>query len=789
MKQVKSSATTDPFGDVAIFATSVPKKTFWANIRQRVSFFAIAKYLFFGALFYLLFLSVVAGHSINFVLAFLWALVWCNQNVFILSVLIIPAGFLAGMAIVPIGFFLIACAILCFCFLMHKIFKKPLNLLTTSIYLFICQLPFLVLSVEPDLVASLFINAALTVIFFVAVVNFLQPMLLRKHKIKLNTDEVLCGIVLLIAIASGLSQAAIAGINFGSLFVFFAIALVCFCFKNFFCIVLACVIGLGYVAAGAGASMLALFVLFALTLFAFCKAGKYYAIFAALLVACAFVFFLDVIVVNQIATAVIMAVACLLFLLVPNKLMQAIQEVFDKEQRTAATAIAFYHKKAMQKKLQKTSQCFLAIENVFKKNAHHTVDTKNAKRIVTDEIIDRVCKNCKNYARCFANSDDLSIDKIVQNTFERGKSTLLDISPAMMGRCQNVAQIITMAHDLSIKCRTFNSEQENKSVGTTVVASQMREVAKTIDALAASIVSQKIFDETIAYKIESALIYANLPITQVLCEEADNGRLVVSLAFKKGYINHKLVESVVSKTLKRQYQVISGIKTNSVLEDALILQASPPLDVIFGVASEAKAGSKSSGDCHSFKKSEDYKVNMLLCDGMGSGEKARKISEQATELLEVFCSAGMDSGVSLESVNKLLSLEGEENFVAIDMCQVDLFLGIAQFFKLASPESVVLSRGLYSVVKGNSLPIGASLQTTASMEVKSISSGDIIVFMTDGIKDAIGNINEVVNLIMQLNSTNPQEIADWLLKEAKRRGGGIMADDGAVLAARIFEKL
>ena len=178
---------------------------------------------------------------------------------------------------------------------------------------------------------------------------------------------------------------------------------------------------------------------------------------------------------------------------------------------------------------------------------------------------------------------------------------------------------------------------------------------------------------------------------------------------------------------------------------------------------------------------------MALSDGMGSGEYARKVSEAAISLIEAFYRAEMPADAILNTINKLLSFNRDERFTCIDIAAVNLDSGRADFVKIGSPAGIILREGEIKILESSSLPLGIleNLRPTVSGEV--LKSGDIVVFMSDGITSAFPSSTDLYEFLQEFKPLNPQNLADKILAGALDKTGHTVTDDMTVLCTRIFE--
>ena len=96
-----------------------------------------------------------------------------------------------------------------------------------------------------------------------------------------------------------------------------------------------------------------------------------------------------------------------------------------------------------------------------------------------------------------------------------------------------------------------------------------------------------------------------------------------------------------------------------------------------------------TGDAAAFLETEKGRAILALSDGMGTGEEAAKESRTAIELLEQFTEAGFERELSVKMINSALLLRrGEETYATLDICEIDLYDGHAEFVKLEDKNKV-----------------------------------------------------------------------------------------------------
>jgi len=127
-----------------------------------------------------------------------------------------------------------------------------------------------------------------------------------------------------------------------------------------------------------------------------------------------------------------------------------------------------------------------------------------------------------------------------------------------------------------------------------------------------------------------------------------------------------------------------------------------------GAALRPKEGENVSGDSVTHFETEDGRLCLLLSDGMGCGEEARRESALAVRLLERFLRAGVETSGALKTLNSALTLRAEvsESFTTIDLLTLSLRDGAAEVYKYGAAPSYVKRGARVRRITGSRLPAG-----------------------------------------------------------------------------------
>ena len=148
---------------------------------------------------------------------------------------------------------------------------------------------------------------------------------------------------------------------------------------------------------------------------------------------------------------------------------------------------------------------------------------------------------------------------------------------------------------------------------------------------------------------------------------------------------------------------------------------------------------------------------------------------------------------SIELINSILVLKSsDDSFSTIDMSVIDLFDGVVEFVKIGAVPTILKRDERLEVIKSVSLPAGILSNIEMEYLHKKVESGELIIMMTDGIVDSFKSADEVdkpmLKFIQEIDSINPQEIADTILKEEYEKCDVTPIDDMMVLVAKVWKR-
>jgi len=414
--------------------------------------------------------------------------------------------------------------------------------------------------------------------------------------------------------------------------------------------------------------------------------------------------------------------------------------------------------------------------------------------LLIDDVASRACSACPHHEWCW--EDDLynthqQIFAMLNACSSRGIATIEDMNKKFRNDCKHPETLVSELNSVFNLYRNDLRWHNRISETRELISQQLHGVSGIVKCLSDEIDMSLRFHEGLEEEMIMALLRQKIEVASVIVLEDNAGKYKVSISHK-ACMNKKSCAKemlpVLNAVLKRKMRIEGadcdirgGMCRIRFMEDQ-------KLRIISGVAHRAK-NSKGSGDSYSAIELRNGSCLLALSDGMGSGERARRESAATVGLLEDFIESGFDKELAVRMINTVLVLKSsEESFSTLDICSLDLYTGLAEFIKIGAAESYIVRNGKVSIIRSSSLPIGMLNDVDLEITTRQLQHDDIIVMATDGVTTA-DEEDWIKHALKNCRYGNPQDVADYLLSEAERRGDGAPKDDMTVLAARVWEKV
>lgn len=758
---------------------------------MKTKVFYFAEFLAFIILFFILSLGSINGVIYPFAFSMLFALAWANQKIWILSPAYLIGGLCANFSTTNAICLIVTIFVLALPYYIHLMCKKRMKKWELFINCLVSQVGTICFQIFNNYnIFFTITNVLVGLAFLYCAISFFEPLLLRGTAFKFSNFEIICSGIILVALASGLSNFNIAQFSFLKLFASFFI-LVFTCISSIkLSMTVSALFGLGSLLSSNNPIYFVPFILWALFSGIFTTKQKIFSVIGLLVAELICSLYFKLYYSFGVIEALPVVISSVLFLLIPQKWYKEISVLFvSSNERLAVKNIVNRNREILFRRIDNLSEVFFEMNSVFRKLIKAQMTPDQVKEMLYGEIKSSICKNCpenKHCHRTFSNDTKKVFEELITIALEKGKITLLDIPSYLSSRCGKANMLISEINTLTNQYKNYSQLVENVDTSKLLISDQLSGVAGLMKNLAEEVEVPLSFDSKKEDKIIDELAFNNIACLDAVVYDKNARTMVASLIVRDEDVSKTRLQGVVSKICGNKMSIFETYPSAKAGLTTVNLKTAPRYDCIFGVANHIKSNSSQSGDCYSIERLDGDKFMFAICDGMGSGEEAKEKSETAIGLVENFYKAGFDNEIILSSVNKLLNLEKDEMFSTIDICVVDLKSGIADFVKMGASSSFLRNEQGCQIIESGALPIGVLQDALPLVKKIVLSEKDFIILVSDGIADAFGSDKDFKDFLLTIKTTNPQEYADEILDKALANNNGYAVDDMTCLVVKIM---
>lgn len=756
--------------------------------------YSICKYILFFGVFYLLQKAQINSLINPFSFGIYFALIWCNQNILILSPLYIASSYLNNFILYDLYSAVFTCLVMMFIYGIHLKLKKPIRPMFMLLYALISQSFSVFLKIYSGVLWWLvFVELLFGLLYMFCCMKVFESFLILGITKKFTLIQTICLGILLASLSCGLMSINIYDFEFAKLFISFAVLFTSIVIPPFQSAVVSLILVTGTVLYENNPYLFAPVVVWWLCVSCFRGRHKLFSCLSLMVSEFMCVYYFNFYYSNSLIVLLPCLISAVFCALIPKSCYKKMIENYNASfvNRSLETIIN-RNRNNIHSRLLKLSQVFGEMDKVFRSMIKGKENENDLKALLITELKSKLCVDCPEKNRCYKTYGD-ETNKILQNlsnvAFEKGKITLLDIPSVLTGRCFKINQLTYTINDLIEQYKSYASMLGNLDASKVLISEQLFGVSGVLKDLAKDVGKNVVFDNGLEKEIVDELLYNDILCSDVIVYHDNQSVVSCVLEVRKEDSLKSKISSIVSKICRTKMMVETDETSAHAGWQILNLKTAPKYDVVFGTSAHTKSSSTKSGDCYSLIRMEDGKILMALCDGMGSGEKAERTSNTAISLVENFYKAGFNSDIILSSVNKFLSLGSGDVFSCLDMVVMDLKNGSADFIKLGATNGFIKHSDTISVIECSALPLGIISTASPTIKTTLLKSGDMVVICTDGVTDSFASDSEMADFVNNIKTKNPQEVADILMDKALENNHQTALDDMTILVAKIFERV
>ena len=329
-----------------------------------------------------------------------------------------------------------------------------------------------------------------------------------------------------------------------------------------------------------------------------------------------------------------------------------------------------------------------------------------------------------------------------------------------------------------------------------IIKGHLNEMAKIMTEVASEVMCYRPMEERKKRFLIQAMREEGIRVEHPCYVPREDGRETIVLTMRTDRRSDMSAEEAVdmiSVLLDRRLQLsVTSPYMIGKNPHSFILEEEAGYLVLTGFSRVTKENETISGDNYSVVETEKGKLTVMLSDGTGSGEQAGKDSSQVLDLMEKLLEAGYGTDIAVNMVNTALFAAGEDqNHPTLDICDINLYQGSCQLRKVGGSATFLKREGRAEVLAAGNLPLGI-FQTVETTPIhRQLQSDDFLVMVTDGVVDAFGAEdyeNGILRAVNGIDSQNPGEFAERLLRMAICKNGGRIRDDMTVAVIGIWKE-
>ncbi|WP_284140733.1 stage II sporulation protein E [Virgibacillus sp. LDC-1] len=451
------------------------------------------------------------------------------------------------------------------------------------------------------------------------------------------------------------------------------------------------------------------------------------------------------------------------------------------------------------KRVEQFSDVFEALSKSFITEDHPLqvdLEEKRETDYFLSQITEKTCQSCFMKERCWQQQFDKTY-----HLMESMKVNLVEDSQInrrlvheFENHCVKSKKVIEAMEEEVSYFEAHRKLKQQVLESKRLVAEQLKGVSEVMDDFAIEILKEREHHEKQEMQIIHALKHLGIELEKLEIYKLEKGNVDIEMSVSfYDYCGEgpKLIAPMLSEILNEMI-VVKREEISPFPNGYSFLQFGSAKEFVVeaGVANAAKGGGVVSGDSYTTIELGAGKYAMAISDGMGNGRRAKEESSETLRLLKQILQTGIPEKVAIKTINSILSLRTtDEMFATLDLAIINLHNAYVRFLKIGSTPSFIKRGDEIIKIEANNLPMGIIPEFDVDIVSEQLLSGDVLIMMSDGIFDGPKHVENtdiwLKRKIRELKTDQPQEIADLLLEEVVRTRSGAIEDDMTVLVAKV----
>ncbi|MBM7655814.1 stage II sporulation protein E [Neobacillus cucumis] len=493
--------------------------------------------------------------------------------------------------------------------------------------------------------------------------------------------------------------------------------------------------------------------------------------------------------------------AILLFLLTPQALTSRLAKYIPGTPEHTAEQQKYMRKMrdVTAQRVSQFSSVFHALSHSFSQMEVMQEDEEQEREMdyFMSNVTERTCQTCFKKEQCWAknfNTTYASMEEIIREMDQNDGNVSPRLTREWDKICSRPKKVYeTIGQQLTFFQANLKLKKQVRE-SRKLVAEQLLGVSEVMDNFAKEIQRERENHHKQEEQIMEAIQDFGIQIEQVEIYSLEQGNVDIEMTipFCNGHGEcEKLVAPMLSDILGET--IIVNKEECATIPHGVChvnFRSSKAYTVETGVAHAAKDGGLVSGDSYSTIELGLGKFAIAISDGMGNGERAHYESSETLQLLQKILQSGIEEKVAIKSVNSILSLRTtDEIFSTLDLAMIDLKNASANFLKVGSTPSFIKRGNKVIKIQASNLPMGILQEFEVDVVSEQLKAGDLLIMMSDGVFEGPKHVENydlwMKRKVQELETDDPQEVADLIMEEVIRSRSGFIDDDMTVTVAKI----
>ncbi|MBM7646450.1 stage II sporulation protein E [Scopulibacillus daqui] len=450
-------------------------------------------------------------------------------------------------------------------------------------------------------------------------------------------------------------------------------------------------------------------------------------------------------------------------------------------------------------RVEQFSNLFQTLSNSFSPGKFYNEEESYGKEVdmFLSNVTEKTCQTCFKKEYCWVKHFDETYDfmsQIMEQTEEEPVIKDANLNRRWQAHCVKPEKVTQAIFEEQAHFNKHKMLKQKMKESRRLVAEQLMGVSQVMGDFAREIKRESNTHQQQEEEIMINLQEIGLDVENVDIYSLEEGAVDIEMTLPMDCHGEceKVIAPILSDILREN--IIVKKKTNDHSNPSgyyqVVFASARAFEIDTGVAHTAKGGGWISGDNFSTFELGAGKFALAISDGMGNGERAYLESNETLKLLSKVLKSGIDETIAIKSINSILSLRTtDEIFSTLDLAMIDLQNASAKFVKIGSNPSFIKRGDKVMIVEASNLPMGILQDFEVDIVGEQLKAGDLLIMMSDGVFEGPKHIENkelwMKRKIRELETDDPQAIADLIMEEVIRTRGGLIEDDMTIVVAKI----